>query len=154
MSDTSVQDEAPVEVTVELFEPTTGPGKYDAHVRKLIEADATRSPELVEAGKHYSTVVRFPKEETLQNGKRKPAVAKYKRFFQDSAKALEMTAREIGSVDVDEDHVDIRFIVVPAIKRPRKNTPTEPDAKDSTADIDSKGKSKGKSADTPDTVAA
>lgn len=106
------------------------PNKYDAEVEALIEATENLSDEKREAGVRPKITVNFPKYQENKSGVKKEVVAKYRRYFQDSAKAHGKTAREVGFVDNGDDSVNVTFILTDQIKRPRK--PKEVDAEATT----------------------
>lgn len=106
-------------IEVELYKPEQL-AKYEAHVQALIAKDAERTPAQIAEGLHASVWVTFPKQE---NGK--PALERHKRWFRESAAAHDLSAKVEQEQD-QGDAVRIRYITVPKITRPRRDTtPTD-----------------------------
>jgi hypothetical protein len=122
------------DIEIELFEPQEKPGLYVSHVQKLIDADSKRTPEQVEKNIHASTLVSFPTTETKNRRNKETGemeeveiseeatLAKYKRFFQDSARQLGRTAREVEVIPQGDGTTRVRFIVVDKISKPRRKS--------------------------------
>jgi hypothetical protein len=114
-----IQVEAPAD-DIEFYTPGAGskPGPYHAHVQKLIAADEARTDEQKAEGTHASLPITVPNV-IEEDGKKFDGVARHKRYFQESARFLNMTAQEIDRKEGAENTV-IRFVVKPLVKRPRK----------------------------------
>lgn len=101
---------------IERYVPADKPGKYDTEVQALIAEMESLTEEDMEENGVPSVVVNFPKEDS----KGKDQVAKYKRYFQDSAKRFNRTAREVAQDDQGDGSVNVRFILTSKVLRPRK----------------------------------
>lgn len=108
------------------------PNKFDAEVEALIAAQDALPDEKKEAGVRAKITVNFPKYQENKSGVKKEVVAKYRRYFQDSAKAHNRTAREVGFQDNGDDSVNVTFVLTDQIKRPRR--PVEAPVEASTSD--------------------
>lgn len=106
------------------------PGKFDAEVEALIEAQDALPQEKKDAGVRAKITVNFPMTQTNKAGVEKDVVAKYKRYFQDSAKAHERTAREVGYQENGDGSVNVTFVLTDKITRPRKPKAVEAPASD------------------------
>lgn len=110
------------------------PNKFDAEVEALIEAQDALPDEKKEAGVRAKITVQFPKYQENKAGVKKDVVAKYRRYFQDSAKAHNRTAREVGFQDNGDDSVLVTFVLTDQIKRPRKPKDEAAEVADTSAD--------------------
>lgn len=129
MAKTDTQTESP-KFQIGEYVGLEKPNRFDAEVEALIDAQDALPEEKKEAGVRAKITVQFPKFQENKAGVKKDVTAKYKRYFQDSAKAHNRTAREVGYSDNGDDSVLVTFVLTDQIKRPRKPaevTTGEPD---------------------------
>lgn len=101
------------------------PGKFDTEVEALIEAQDALPDEKKEAGVRAKITVNVPLTQTNKAGIEKDVVAKYQRYFQDSAKKYGKTARRVGYAEQGDGSANLTFVLTDQIKRPRKAVESE-----------------------------
>lgn len=105
-----------------------GPGQYDDEVAALLSADEDLTEEDEAAGIFNSLTIQVPA--TYKRNKRNEdgeleevemdAAPRYKRFFQESAKKANRTARVVSEKRNESDNtLRIEFRLVDLVKRPR-----------------------------------
>jgi hypothetical protein len=125
MAKTDTPENATSKIEIDFYTPGPKYGPYDAHVLKLIEQDKTRTQEMIDNGTHASVKITVPNviEEAGKDGETKSfdGVERHKRYFQESARARKVTAREITDArEVGATETIMRFVVIEEVKRPRK----------------------------------
>lgn len=119
-TDTVTDDFADIELDV--YTPATIEGVYDRHVRAALAGDAKLAetdPEAYEAGKRTRVSILAPTGEPNDEGAY-PSVDKEIRFFQDSARLHDRTARKLDHVPQGDGYTKVSFILIPKQTRPRK----------------------------------
>lgn len=129
-------------IEVEHYRPTQREGVYDAHVQAMIDAE----PEFPE-GEYPAVTIQVP------NGEKNPkgeyiGLAKHIRYFQESAKTHERTARIVDGYPQDngDGSSKVKFILKAKITRARKPKETGEGSAEAPAEAEA--------IDTPEAVAA
>lgn len=99
------------------------PGKYDAEVQALIEADNTLTADDISDGIFNSLTILIPAPTVKEKEGEEVEVdnvPRYKRYVQESAKRYGKTAREVAIESNDDGTFSYEFRLTEAVKRPRK----------------------------------
>lgn len=133
----------PDSLNLHVYEPTHKPGKYDSHITAMIAADeklAKEHPEKYAKGARTAVTVTFPgpNRETKKraNGDEYEAIvgeeAKYKRFFQDSAKAHSRTAKVVSTKPQGDGLITYEFVLGDKVSRKRDASPSSAETSEDT----------------------
>lgn len=116
------------------FSGTDKPGKYDAEVEALIDLNDNWPDEKRAAGIRPTITLNFPLTQTNSKGVEKEVVGKYRRYFQESAKSHNRTAREVNYTELQDGSVNVTFVLTDKITRPRKPKDEAAPAEDTVAE--------------------